>query len=41
MTISSYIRNHKVLSEFEFSVVYEVIFALIQDGRMDWPVDSV
>lgn len=41
MTISSYIRNHSVLSRFDFSVVYEVIFALIQDGKMDWPVDNV
>ena len=41
MTISSYIRNHPTLSQFEFSVVYDIIFELIQDGKMDWPVDNV
>ena len=41
MSISSYIRNHTVLSQFEFDIVYHVIIELIKDGKMDWPVDSV
>ena len=41
MTISSYIRNHAVLSHFKFDVVYHIIIELIKDGKMDWPVDSV
>ncbi len=41
MTIYNYIRNHKELSQFDISLVYEVIIALIQDGKLDWPPDSV
>lgn len=41
MSISSYIRNHQKLSLLDFATVYEVIIALIQDEKMDWPVESI
>ncbi len=41
MTISSYIRNHEQLSRLDFSLVYEIIIALIKDGKMDWPIENI
>ena len=41
MTISSYIRNHSILSQFEFNVVYHIIIELIKEGKMDWPIENI
>ena len=41
MTISSYIKNHKKLSVFDFQTVYETIIALIQDDKLDWPIENI
>ena len=41
MTILSYIKNHEKLSLLDFSTVYQVIIALLQDGKMDWPIENI
>lgn len=41
MNISQYIKQHKELSRLDFMTVYDVIIALLKDGKMEWVIDDV
>lgn len=36
MSISEYIKQHSKLSKLDFLTVYEVIIALLRDGKLEW-----
>ena len=41
MSLSNYIKNHSVLKQYDFIVVYGIIIELIKDGKMEWDIKDV
>ncbi len=35
MSISKYIKNHEELNGMDFVMVYDIIIALVEDGKID------
>jgi hypothetical protein len=41
MSLSQYIKTHKVLKEYDFATVYFIIIELLKDGKMEWDTSDV
>ena len=41
MSLSQYIKTHKVLKEYDFATVYFIIIELLKDGKMEWDTNDV
>ena len=41
MSLSQYIKTHKVLKEYDFATVYFIIIELLKDGKMKWDTNDV
>jgi hypothetical protein len=41
MSLSNYIKNHNVLKQYDFIVVYGIIIELLKDGKMEWDIKDV
>ena len=41
ISLSQYIKTHKVLKEYDFATVYFIIIELLKDGKMEWDTNDV